>query len=153
MTAEGKTIIEVNGIKLEVDLRSARRIDTLAIGSRVKCLRKGYGGDMTTFPGVVVGFEPFPTLPTIVVAYLDTGYGSKGMVFKSFNAETKDFEVVADLDNNALEVDRANVLANFDREIDKKQREIDEMKAHRDFFLAKFGSYFKAPEPVVEFDK
>lgn len=153
MSAEGKTIIEVNGVKLEVDLRTARRIDTLTIGSRVKCLRKGYGGEMSTFPGVVVGFEPFPTLPTIVVAYLDTGYASKGMVFKSFNAETKDFEVVADLDQNALEVDRSNVLATFDREIDKKQRELDEMMEHRDFFLAKFGSYFKAPEPVVEFGK
>ena len=142
--ADGKTVIEVNGVKLEVDLRTARRIDTLAIGSRVKCLLKQYGGGMATFPGVVVGFEPFPTLPTIVVAYLDTGYASKGMVFKSFNAETKDFEVVADLDNNALEVDKANVLANFDRDIDKRQREIDEMKAHRAFFLAKFGSYFAA---------
>ena len=70
-------IVEVNGIKLEVDLRTAKRIDQLTdqltIGSRVKCLVKQYS-DFKTVPGVVVGFEPFEKLPTIVVAYLDTDY-------------------------------------------------------------------------------
>ena len=29
-----KTIIEVNGVKLEVDLRQAKRIETLQVGTR-----------------------------------------------------------------------------------------------------------------------
>lgn len=135
------TIIEVNGVKLEVDLRSAKRIDELKVGSRVKCLTKDYSG-MKTCPGVIVGFEPFPSLPTIVVAYLDIGYGSPGLKFKTFNSEAKDLEVIADLDNNALEIDREEALAYFDREIAKKDMELKEATAKRAFFVAHFGRYF-----------
>jgi len=138
-----KTIIEVNGVKLEVDLRTARRIDTLRIGDRVKCLVKSYGGAMETYAGVVVGFEPFPTMPTIVVAYLDHGYGSGILKFKSFNSETKDFEVVADSDSNSLEINKANILANFGREESKKEMELEEIRQKRDFFLANFGLWFQ----------
>lgn len=141
------TVIEVNGVKLEVDLRSAKRIDQLQVGSRVKCLVKSYD-DFKTMPGVIVGFEPFPTLPTIVVAYLETGYGSPGLKFKSFNSKTKDFEVVSDLDNNALEIDRESVLDNFDRELAKKELELRELREKKEFFLAHFGRYFSEHEPA-----
>lgn len=53
----GKTIIEVNGVKLEVDLRTARRIDEIRIGDRVKVLIKGYS-DYKVHAGTVIGFEP-----------------------------------------------------------------------------------------------
>lgn len=146
MSESQTTIIEVNGVKLEVDLRSAKRIDELKVGSRVKCLEKSSYSGMKTYPGVIVGFEPFPSLPTIVVAYLDIGYGTPGLKFKTFNAETKDFEVVADLDNNALEIDRDEALAHFTREAEKKRLELREIEQKREFFLAHFGRYF-ADEP------
>ena len=139
-----RTIIEINGVKMDVDLRHARRIDTLRIGDRVKCLVKGYGGSMSTHSGVVVGFEPFPSLPSIVVAYLDTGYASGTLKFQTFNSQTKDFEVVADLDNNALEVDKAGILAQFDRDAAKKQQELEDIEAKRRFFVGHFGRYFQA---------
>lgn len=141
------TIIEVNGVKLEVDLRNAKRVDTLRIGDRVKCLVKGYSG-MSTHAGVVVGFEPFPSLPSIVVAYLETGYASGLLKFKTFNSETKDFEVVADIDNNALELDREDVLRSFSRDEATKERELRELREKRAFFLAHFGRYFEA-QPVA----
>jgi hypothetical protein len=145
---EQRTIIEVNGVKLEVDLRHAKRIDQMQIGSRVKCLIKGYDNNFETKPGVVVGFEPFPSKPTIVVAYLETSYGSAGLKFKSFNDSTKDFEIVPDLDNNALEVDKAGVVEHFDREIAKKELELRELREKKEFFLAKFGAYFTEPQPA-----
>lgn len=142
------TIIEINGVKLEVDLRSAKRIDNLKVGDRVKCLVKSYGGAMSTHAGVVVGFEPFPSLPSIVVAYLDTGYSSGTLKFQTFNSETKDFEIVADLDNNAMEVDRSHILAQFDRETAKKRQEIEDIEAKRSYFLAHFGRYFETTQPA-----
>jgi hypothetical protein len=147
-TDKQTTIIEINGVKLEVDLRTAVRVDNLKIGDRVKCLAKTYGG-MATHAGVVVGFEPFPSLPTIVVAYLDTGYASGTLKFQSFNKETKDFEIVADIDNNALEVNRAQILATFDNELEKKRREVEEIEQKRAFFLAHFGRYFVQPSPEI----
>lgn len=139
---EQTTIIEINGVKLEVDLRTAKRVDNLRIGDRVKCLVKGYGGAMSTHAGVVVGFEPFPSLPSIVVAYLDTGYSSGTLKFQTFNAETKDFEVISDLDNNALEVDRTHILAQFERDADRKRQELQDIEAKKAYFLAHFGRYF-----------
>jgi hypothetical protein len=140
------TIIEVNGVKLEVDLRTAKRVDQLRIGDRVKCLAKNYNG-MSTHAGVVVGFEPFPSLPTIVVAYLDTGYASGTLKFQSFNKETKDFEIVSDLDNNALEVDKASILAGFAREEAKLEQDLQNVRDKRNFFLAHFGRYFNTAVP------
>lgn len=143
MSEAQMTTIEVNGVKLEVDLRHAKRVDQLRIGDRVKCLVKSYGGSMETYPGVVIGFEPFPSLPSIQVAYLKTGYGDNMLNFQVFNEETKDFEIIADIDNNALEVDKGNILDKFERDIEKHRRDIEELEQKRDFFVAKFGAYFK----------
>lgn len=141
------TIIEVNGVKLEVDLRSAKRIDELKIGSRVKCLVKKYDG-FATYAGVVVGFEPFPSRPTIVVAYLENNYGTAALKFMSFNSDTKDFEIVSDLDHNSLEIDKADVLAQFDRNADLKRAELRDIEDKKAFFLAHFGRYFEASQPA-----
>ena len=143
MTTEtGKTVIEINGVKLEVDLRTARRIDTLQIGSKVKCLVKQHSGPSEVYPGVIIGFEPFKDLPTIVVAYIDSNYYSKILHFKSFNSETKDFEVIADINTNALELNRDTVLEKFEREIFNKERDLETLKAQREFFMKHFGQYF-----------
>lgn len=150
MSEKQTTIIEVNGVKLEVDLRTAKRIDQLSIGSRVKCLIKsGYGsGEFATYPGVIVGFDPFPSKPTMNVAYLDTSYGG-GLKFKAFNSDTKDFEVVADLDNNRLEIDRDDVLRRMDREIDTKRIELEKLEGQRTYFLTHFGRYFEELQPTT----
>lgn len=74
-----KTIIEINGVKMEVDLRHATIIhQNLKIGSKVKVLDKSssYSG-VQVYAGIIVGFENFPSLPTITVAYIKTGYGTE----------------------------------------------------------------------------
>lgn len=139
---EQKTVVEINGVKLEIDLRYAKRIDTLQIGSRVKCLVKTYS-DHKIYPGIVVGFEPFAKLPTIKVCYVDDGYGTDTLHFQTFNSETKEFEIVADIDFNEIEVNRNDVLNKIKREILKHEQGIAELKTKRQFFLEKFGAYFK----------
>lgn len=138
------TIIEINGIKIEADLRTAKRIDTLQIGSRVKCLTKtAYESEYKVHPGVVVGFEPFQSRPTIVVAYLDVDYLGATLKFRSLNADTKDFEIVAAIDNDQLEVNKADVISKLDREIEKKRLELEDIEQRKAFFLRMFGAYFK----------
>jgi len=144
MSDQEKTIIEVGGVKLEVDMRYARRVDTLRVGDRVKCLVKKYGNTHETYPGVVVGFEPFPSLPSIVVAYLDTSsYNGDTLKVKTFNQKTEDFEIVPDVDRNSLEVDKGRVLTMLDRDIEKKREELNQSELRRQYFLDNFGSYFE----------
>lgn len=136
-----KTVIEINGVKMEVDLRYATRIDHLQVGSRVKCLVKTYS-EHQVYPGVIVGFEPFQNLPSIVVAYLKNEYSGADLVFKSYNAESKDFEIVADQDNTSLEVNKQKITTLMQRDINKKQAEVQAAQEQLNFFLKNFASYF-----------
>ncbi len=140
---ETSTIIEINGIKMEVDLRKARIVhDNMRVGSRVKILEKGAYSGPTVHAGVIVGFEPFKELPTVVVAYVKTGYSAGGIEFAYINSKSADkWEMVPSIDDH-LPVVKADVLAHFEREINKAQAALHDIEAKRDFFLRHFGIWF-----------
>jgi hypothetical protein len=140
-----KTIIEINGVKLEVDLRHAKRVDTFQVGTQVKVLEKA-----TTYnaakvhSGVIVGFEPFEAMPTIVVCYLEIGYNAADLKFAYINPtkESREkWELVASVDDD-LPVKKQDVLSKMDREIEAKRTEIAEIERKRVYFLHHFGRYF-----------
>lgn len=142
MSENTKTIIEVNGVKLEVDLRHAKRVDELRVGDRVKVLTKAYDGYKVS-AGSVIGFEPFSKLPTIIVAYVEGGYSTHDIKFVHFNAQSKDVEIVKAIDDDALDIAKENVLASLDREIEKKRREIADIEEKRAYFLRNFQAYWQ----------
>lgn len=142
------TVVEINGVKLQVDLRTARRVEELRVGSKVKVMTKDYSGHHV-FPGVVCGFEPFQKLPTIIVCYLAIGYDKAELKTVAYNAESKDVEIVASIDDVLL-VDQSEVTKFFDREQAKLEQQIVDLQAKRDYFVRMFGAYFpKQPEPPV----
>lgn len=63
-TDNQKTIVEINGIKLEVDLRTAKRVEEYKVGDMVKVLKKEYGDSYKSYAGMIVGFDAFVALPT-----------------------------------------------------------------------------------------
>lgn len=141
-----KTVIEVNGIKLEVDMRYARRIEEIRIGDKVKVLKKqGYGEQFVVHPGIVIGFEPFVKLPTIVVAYVDQDWSKAEVKFLHFNAEVKDVEMVAAADED-LHVDRDMLLARFDKQIATKRQEIETIEEQRKYFENNFRAFWQRVE-------
>lgn len=140
------TIIDINGVKLQVDLRHAVRIDTLRIGDRVKVLHKSQYGGMKIFPGTVIGFEPFPSLPTVTIAYIERSWDKAELRFVQLNEQTKDFEVVKSVDDDGCLLDRDEVLAFFDRAIAKHQLEIQALEERKASFLRNFRAYWA---PVV----
>ena len=144
-----KQVIEVNGVKLEVDMRYAKRIEELRIGSRVKVLDgRGYGARPEVRAGVVVGFEPFPSLPTIIIAYVKTGYNEIGLETVSYNSATEKVEIVASLDDD-FSVNRNEVLGWFSRERQKLDEKRAELDAKEQFFNDRFKAYWR-DEPVGE---
>ena len=143
------TIIEINGIKMEVDLRHAKMVhDNLRVGTKVKLLAKSDYSGPEVYPGIIVGFEPFESLPTIIVAYVKGSYGESSFIhFAYINASEsarKKWELVPSVDDE-LPVSKENVLGGIDREIKKHEREIEELNAKRTYFLRNFGAYFGAP--------
>jgi hypothetical protein len=146
MGKEDKTTIEVNGIKLELDMRYAKRIDTFRIGTPVKILVKNYDS-VRVRPGVVVGFEPFKELPTIVVAYIEEDWKSANIKFAHINKNTKDVGLVPAVKDDLL-LDRERVIAMFDREVKQKEREIAEIEDKKQYFLTNFGTFWNEEELV-----
>jgi hypothetical protein len=66
--------IEINGIKVEVDLRTCETITTYKIGDNVKVLKKGYNNAFSVYSGVIVDFVAFKERPALVIAYFEQSY-------------------------------------------------------------------------------
>lgn len=137
--------IEINGVKMEVDMRYAKRIDIFKIGSKVKILLKassaGYEDKVRS--GVIVGFEPFKGLPTIVVCYLEIDYNGARIQFAYVNEKTGDkFELVASIDDD-LPISKTDVLAKLDKEIEDFEGKAKEVRQRRAYFLSHFNQYFE----------
>ena len=91
--SENKRIIEINGIKMEVDLSTAKTIDIFRVGDPVKILLKEYGKH-TVLPGVIISFNDFHQKPTINVAYLNHSYSFAEIKTAAINADSEDIEIV-----------------------------------------------------------
>ena len=139
MSESTKRIVEINGIKMEIDLRTAKRVDHYKVGDRVKVLVKGYSDWSSNF-GVIVAFDEFVNLPTITVCYAESGY-SAGLKFATINSQTKDVEIAPC--NDDIVVSQKDVLEKVDRQIEAKQAEIVDLQAKRNYFLRHFGEWFK----------
>jgi hypothetical protein len=136
-----KRIVEINGVKMEVDLRHAKRVDSFRVGDPVKVLVKQYTSYQSYF-GMIVGFDEFKNLPTIIVAYINPSAYESAIQFVYINSETKDTEVVSH-DPTDLGIEKADVLEQFNRQITKKEEEIRDLKRKQSYFLSRFGAFFE----------
>jgi hypothetical protein len=143
-----KRIIEVNGVKLEVDLSTATRIDTFKVGDNVKILIKDYSDKFTSYPGVIVGFDPFKNRPTIIIAYLKLEYSEGKIEFAYITKDTTNMEVCI-ANETTLPFDRDRVLALMDRAITEAEQKLYNVKNQRAYFLEQFGHYFPGWEDTV----
>lgn len=137
---ENKRIIEINGVKLEVDLTTAKRIDEFKVGDTVKVLdnRNGHNEVKT---GVITDFANFKDLPTIIVAMYKIGsYWDKPTIeFIPYNNDTEGIEIVG-VSAEELIVSRETITQKFDDEIAKKRDELNDLIIKRDTFVKYFGA-------------
>ena len=141
---ETTRVIEINGVKFEVDLRQAVRIEVLKVGQRVRVLTKQYDGYKVSH-GVVIGFEPFEKLPTVLVAYVEIGHASCEIKHIAYNAATKDVEIVASIDSERL--DKETAEANLEKQVAKAEKDVQDAKDRLAYFRHTFSQCW---EPHVE---
>ena len=141
---ENKRVIEINGIKLEVDLTTAKRIDEFKVGDNVKVLQKG-GNDYNVLPGVIVEFVNFKELPTMIIATFKQDFWGSRLDFINFNAQTKDVEITL-CSEHELKLEKCRVVDKFNIEIEKKKSEMEELINKRDYFEKYFQKYFVAED-------
>lgn len=116
-------------------------IEEYRIGDQVMVLKEKYGEEYAMFPGVIVGFYEFKSLPTIYVAYLNVEYASAKIEFVAFNDKLKDVEFCR-FAGNDLPYGKERVLHLLDGEIEKKESELRDAKHKKSCFVECFGRFF-----------
>jgi len=140
MEAE-KRIIEINGIKMEIDLRNAIVIDNYKVGDPIKVLVKEYSDNFKSYVGTIIGFDNFEKTPTVVIAYLKNEYSECTINFIYFNEKTKDVEITK-INDWDIPYKRSDIINKFNTEIEKKKIEIADIKKKQTIFENLFGKYF-----------
>ncbi|UOF82092.1 hypothetical protein [Caudoviricetes sp.] len=134
-----KQIIEINGIKMEVDLRHAKRIDTFCVGDCVKVLVKEYDA-YKTYAGTIVGFDAFEKLPTIIVAYVK--YSGLEFVYINANSKAENQAEICMAHEDDIPLHKEDILNRMGNEIETSERKTLELKDKKARFLKLFGKYF-----------
>ena len=149
MEAETSRIVEIGGVKVEVDLRTAKQIEHFRIGDKCKVLtcEQYRSPKFKVHQGVIVEFADFKTMPTIVVCYLTEG-SKPDLEFAYINSESKGCELA--VSNNDVLVDKAEIVGRLNREIRTKLAEVGDLRAKRDYFMKRFGVLFGNEEGVAD---
>ena len=122
--------MEINGVKMEVDLRTARVIENYKVGDSIKVLRKRYS-DYEVLPAAIVGFVEFTKLPTIEILTINR---QGDIEFLTFNADTKDTEI-APFNKYEMLLDRSEIMEKLDRNIGKAHEELRLAEAKKKAFV------------------
>jgi len=142
-----KRIVEIDGVKLEIDLRNAKRIEHYRVGDNVRVLVKSYGSQFKVHPGVIVGFDEFKELPTIVVCYLELGYNTAEVKYAYINSENNikenGYEIAPADGLQELYFKKSDVVSVMLREIQKKEDELKDLHTKKEYFEQHFARYFE----------
>lgn len=136
-----KKIIEIAGVKLEIDMTTAKVITNYKVGDCVKLLMKQYGDTFNIYPGIIAGFDDFATMPSITVAYIDSGYSGDVIKFKHVSSQSKDVELCP-LQGYEFPHERSTMIDKFERAVTTKEEELRDLRSKYNFFLKNFGKYF-----------
>lgn len=140
-----KRIIEINGMKMEVDMRTARRVDTFKVGDNVKVLSRTHNDQHEIKPGIIVDFAMFKDLPTIIVAvFKDGGWiEPPSITFAYINSESGKEIIFAS--EEEIQLSKEGVVEKFEREIQRKKNEWQDLQNQ----LAYFKKHFLRTEGEV----
>lgn len=141
-----KRIIEIDGVKVEVDLRTAKRVDTFRIGDPVKVLKKEWNG-YKPYVGTIVDFMDFERRPTIVLAYVD----NSEIKFHHIIANTKKSEdeenvEMIPVNPDEMTLEKSDIIKKLNNKIKDAEEDLRKAKATKEIFLRRFGEVFNISE-------
>nr|DAS80250.1 MAG TPA: hypothetical protein [Caudoviricetes sp.] len=141
---ESKRIIEIDGVKVEIDLRTAKRVESFKVGDNIKILDKEYD-TYKVKPGIIVDFAEFQELPTIVIAVFDEGSWSStpNISFIYYNKNTSKKVEIVSCSEDEIKVSKEGVIERFEREIQKKKNEYEDLKNKLEYFKTHFLKVYK----------
>jgi hypothetical protein len=141
-----KRIVEIEGVKLEVDLRTAKVVDHYRIGDPVRVLHPGrdYNNNSATInPGVIVGFCEFESNPAIEILELKDDYSGINFCLVTIVSGQKNNVQIAPYDKYEGLISQTDVVTRFDRKIQEKELELADLKLKKKYFIDDFSKAFK----------
>jgi len=142
-TEEESRIIEVSGVKMEIDLRHAKVVEKYRVGDGVKVLVKKYTDTFESYPGVIIGFDAFVQRPTIIIAYLEASYSAAEIKIVHLNSSSPDVEIVPVTVGEFMLSERCRVEELLDRGILKAEQALEAEIAKKTYFQKYFGMLFE----------
>ncbi|MDR1176925.1 MAG: hypothetical protein LBK83_15805 [Treponema sp.] len=145
---ENKRIVEIDGIKVEVDLRTAKIIDHYKIGDPVRVLHPGEGYGCGIKAGVIVGFCEFEKNPAIEILELDYDYSGTNFKTITIIGGQENKVQIAPYDKFEGIFSQSDIVTKFDREIQKKELELSDLKLKKKYFIDEFSKAFEQIVPI-----
>lgn len=149
MSDENKRIVEINGVKLEIDLREAKVVESYKIGDPVRVFHpKSSYSHAEIRPGVIVGFCEFDKNPAIQIMEFKKDYS--GMVFEIITIASgveSDIQIAPYNKYEGL-ISQSSVVTQFDRLIQQKELELADLKLKKKYFIDDFAKAFGEIVPV-----
>ena len=142
---ETTRVVEIGGVKVEVDLRTAKQVEHFRVGDKCKVLtfQQYRSPQHQVHHGVIVAFDQFKTMPTVVVCYLTNG-SEADLAFAYINSETQGCELA--VSNDDVLVDKADIVQRLERKITVKELEAEDLRAKLEYFKTRFGVLFEEAE-------
>ena len=143
-----KRIVEIDGVKIEVDLRNAKVIDTYHVGDPVMVLHNAdQYNEALICTGVIVSFNEFNGIPAIQVMELNMRSYSDDVGFKivSIVHGDKPKRGISIAPYNRYEglISKSNVVTKLNRKIAQKELELEELNSQMKYFVDEFSKSFE----------
>lgn len=138
-------VIEIKGVKFEVDTAKMVRIHEFRIGDPVKVLVKKYS-DYEACPGIVISIDMFKLLPSVTVAYISKRYSNSDIEYATYNQDSKEMEICPLNPEDSVAVCKGQIVESLDKQIEGKRQEISVLELKKKHFLERFGAFFKGQE-------
>lgn len=140
-----RTIV-INGMKVDVDMRTARKIDEFRVGDNVRILHtdKDYNGEVKqkVKNGVITDFANFQDLPTIVIAEIASDYTGVDIQFVYYNEKSEGLEITY-MSEEEAKISEKGVIELFNHKIEEAQNTLDKIKYKKNFFIKHFLKGYK----------
>jgi len=101
----------------------------------------GYGSGIKT--GVIIGFCEFDKNPAIEILELETDYSNANFKLVTIISGQENQLQIAPYDKYSGLFSQTDIVTRFDREIQKKELELADMKLKKEYFINDFMKAFK----------
>lgn len=144
--------IEVNGMLMEFDEKVLLKQE-IRVGDNVQVLKKGYSS-WDCYAGVVTQLLPFKDKPAMEVMYLENTYSDcsiKKLVIVGGEDQSTDAPRLVKMDDKFLPFTKERCVDILQKDITKKENELQDAKLKLEYFESYFNKYFdEIPQPKEE---